>query len=394
MRDFLTRLHWRLRPGRFGPVGCGTAALEALAEPAESLGALAAGAKAVAFHEVAPQAAERLRPSFELGEAGPVPFPQEPSLVPPLRIYRFRGETRIFGKGLFLRGGDLVLLPHHEFCELGRLDYPAHRLSLEPDGAGMIARMPVRTRRVEGPCLYAAQGGEGVWGHWLVDIFPRLVLGLAVPAALKVVIDANTPPWAYEMLAVAGIDRRRIIRHDKFRTTLVVDDLYVPSFPRHGNVFSPLANLAWGLLPASPDAADLRLYVSRSRSPDGSSIVNAPEIEAAARTRGYRIVHAERLDLAAKANLFSRATRVVGEFGSGMHNSVLSRAGTRVAVLQSAAAISYVQAGIGSLRGQPTGFVYGEAIAGGRRFHLSPTLFAEALDRLEAPDASPAGTRS
>lgn len=388
LRQRLARLHWRIRPGRFVPADCGTVKLEDLARPVETHAALAGSGEQVSYVELAPAGLASLDPWFEIGAASGSPVSREPLTVPPVRVYRLRGETRIFGKGLFLRGRDVVLLPRLEFCELGRLDYPVHRLSLVPREEGrdgeMTARMPGRLRHVEGPCLYIAQGGEQVWGHWLVDILPRLVLGLAVPSRLRIVIDADTPSWAADMLAVAGIDRSRIVRHDKFRTTLVVQDLYVPSFLRYGDVFSPLANAAWGLLPASSEAADRRLYVSRSRSPGGSTIGNAPEIEAAVRARGYRVVHAERLGVAAKSRLFSRASHVLGEYGSGMHNTVFGRAGTRVAVLQSVASPTYVQAGIGAQRGQPTGFAFGPSTNGARGFTLPLSVLHETLDRLDA----------
>lgn len=388
LRQRLTRLHWRIRPGRFVPVDCGSVKLEDLARPVETHAALAGSAEAISCLELAPAGSARLDPWFELGPASETPVPREPCPVPPVRLYRFRGETRIFGKGLFLRAGEVVLLPRFEFCELGRLDYPVHRLSLVPRDGGregeMTARMPGPLRHVEGPCLYLAQGGETVWGHWLVDMLPRLILGLAVPSRLRVVIDADTPSWAADMLAIAGIDRSRIVRHDKFRTALVVQDLYVPSFLRYGDAFSPLVDLAWGLLPASPEAADRRLYVSRSRGPGGSTLANAPEVEAAVRARGYRVVHAERLGVAAKSRLFSRASHVLGEYGSGMHNTVFSRAGTRVAVLQSVASPTYVQAGIGVRRGQPTGFAFGPSTDGARGFTLPLPILHETLDRLDA----------
>jgi capsular polysaccharide biosynthesis protein len=111
--------------------------------------------------------------------------------------------------------------------------------------------------------------------------------------------------------------------------------------------------------------------------------VNNAELEALARRRGYRIVHAERLTLPQKIAVFATAEQIVGEFGSTMHNSVFSNAGTRVAVLQSPEFSSFVQAGIGHVRAQPTGFTFGQATGQPRHMHLSQALFAETLDRLE-----------
>lgn len=370
----------RLRPPKFPAARIGAVQLDDMAEPVADEAELVRSARPVAFCEILPQSGEILSPAFLLGDA-PL-FEPGPHIVPPARLYRVRGETRIFGKGLFVRDGALVLLDALKFYELGRLDYPVHRLSVTVTGQEAVARMPAGTRRIAGPCLYLAQGGEAVWGHWLVDILPRLALARRLPIRLPVILDSDRPSWVVPLLRHCGVRPSQVVWHDKFRETLVVDDLYVPTFLRLGNVFSPLAERGWDPVPARAGAA--RLYVSRSRLRTGSSLANAAEIEGIAREGGYRVVHPERLGVAAQVELFGGAASVVGEGGSAMHNTVFSPAGTRVAVLQAADDHRFVQAGIGSRRGQPTGFVFGSASEGGR-FHLPPELFREALRRMADP---------
>lgn len=373
----------RLRRPAWDKLPCGIAGLDDLAVQVESWDALCGPGREFAFVELAPRSATTLRPAFTLGGGGA--FPRDPQIVPPSRVYRLTGGTRVFGKGLLLSGDTLVTLDPLAFQELGRLDYPANALSFRHDGDRGTATIPRVVREVEGPCLLLAQGGEQVWGHWLVDILPRLALGASLPVDARIVLDADAPPWARPLLRRMGVDPHRIVWHDKVRETLLVRDLYVPTFLRLGHAMSPLANLAWNRLGVPPDGpATAKLLVSRTGLKGGSAMTNAAEIEGAAEARGFRVVRPERLGLARQMRLFAQAGIVVGEFGSAMHDTVFAPAGQRVAVLQSAAYPYFIQAGIGAVRAQPTGFAFGPSTDGARGFTLPLPVLHETLDRLEA----------
>lgn len=376
-----------LRRPAWDKLPCGIAGLDDLAVPVESWDAFCGPGREIAFLELAPRSVVTLRPAFTLGEGGA--FPRDPQTVPPSRVYRLSGGTRIFGKGLLLSGDTLLTLDPLAFQELGRLDYPANALSFRREG-GLegdrgTATVPRVVREVEGPCLLLAQGGEQVWGHWLVDILPRLALGASLPVAARIVLDSDAPPWAKPLLRRMGVDPRRVVWHDKVRETLLVRDLYVPTFLRLGHAMSPLANLAWNRLGLPSDRpATGKLFVSRTGLKGGSAMANAREVEGAAQARGYTILRPERLSLERQIRVFAEAAIVAGEFGSAMHDTVFGPAGQRVAVLQSAAYPYFIQAGIGAVRAQPTGFAFGPSTDGARGFTLPLAVLHETLDRLEA----------
>lgn len=382
----LARLLGLRRPA-WDKLPCGIAGLDDLAVPVESWDAFCGPGREIAFLELAPRSAVTLRPAFMLGEGGA--FPRDPQTVPPSRVYRLSGGTRIFGKGLLLSGDTLLTLDPLAFQELGRLDYPANALSFRREGRlegdRGTATVPRVVREVEGPCLLLAQGGEQVWGHWLVDILPRLALGASLPVAARIVLDSDAPPWAKPLLRRMGVDPRRVVWHDKVRETLLVRDLYVPTFLRLGHAMSPLANLAWNRLGLpSYRPATGKLFVSRTGLKGGSAMANAREVEGAAQARGYTILRPERLSLERQIRVFAEAAIVAGEFGSAMHDTVFGPAGQRVAVLQSAAYPYFIQAGIGAVRAQPTGFAFGPSTDGARGFTLPLAVLHETLDRLEA----------
>lgn len=392
LRSIRAAIGWRLRPARFDDVALDVVPLDTLAREVPDLAALASTESPNAFVELAGSERIAFAPHGVTGSGEVVPVP-EAGTAPPLRIYRFNTPVRIFGKGLFVQDGAVLRLPEFEFCELGRFDYPAHEILMQVRDGRAAARMPSRTHVIDGPCVYLAQCGETIWGHWLVDLMPRLTLIRGLPATLPIVIDADAPPFAAELLAAAGIARSRIVRHDKFRYTLRARDVYVPSFLRYGDAMSSCANAAWG--PAGPGDPGRRrkLHLSRAGFPPGSTLTNHLEVETRMRQRGFDVIHPETLGLREKIAVFGQARQIVGEFGSGMHNSVFAPAGTRVCVLQSTSSTSYLQLGLGAIRDQPTSIAFGPARQGGRDFTLPRDVLDEALDRLDDDGSAPTTTR-
>lgn len=358
--------------------------LDEIAERVPGYPELLGRREGVAFVELAPEVEQELDPWFMLGAHEPDIFQPRRYRVPPARLYRFAGGTDLYGKGLILRGGDLVALDDLKFQQLGRLDYPFHREVVRREGGEAIVTRPTVVREIDEPCILLAQCGEVVWGHWLVDLLPRLPLALTLPIPARVILDVTTPPWSLPMLARFGIDPARVVWHDAGREVLRVRDLYLPTFLRGGNAFSPLANLAWQLFQGAPVAPASRLYVSRRRLAAGSSVSNAEQVERLVRQRGYRVVHPETMTLDEQVSVFSQARLVVGEYGSALHNTVFSPALTRVAVLQPPDHPWFVQSGIGQVRAQPTGLAFGDPDGAARRIRVSPELLGAVLDRLEA----------
>jgi capsular polysaccharide biosynthesis protein len=294
------------------------------------------------------------------------------------------GETLVFGKGLLVRDGALIELDRYTFHELGRFDYPFNASFLQVEATTIRIAPPARVRVVDEPCILISQGGEAVWGHWLLDLWPRLVMALRIPLRARIILDSDVAPWVEGMLRLAGIGPDRILWQAKGEETLLVRDLYLPSFLRWRSAVSRWANLAWGLFPADPEAFPARLYISRTGTGEGSSLTNHAEIEALAERRGYTVVRPESLSLGRQVALFAGATHVIGEAGSALHNTVFSPAGTRVGVMLSPSGfIRILQAGIGHVRGQPTGFVFGEPAGDSRRIALRPSEAARMFDALD-----------
>lgn len=360
--------------------------LDAIAVPVDSIGELCAGPApdGIRFHEFAAPREQAMRPLCWLGSGDRATYDRNGASVPPLRLYRMGGGTLMFGKGLLVRGDALIELDRYKFHELGRFDYPFNAGFLDPEETTVRIAPPSHVRVIDEPCILLSQGGEAVWGHWLLDLWPRLIMALGAPVRARIVLDADVAPWVGEMLRLAGIGPDRILWQDKGRETLFARDVYVPSFLRWRSAISPLANLAWGLFPAEPETFPARLYISRTRTGAGSSLTNHAEIEALAVRRGYAVVHPETLSLGRQVALFAGATHVLGEAGSALHNTVFSPAGARVGVMLSPVGfIRILQAGIGHVRAQPTGFAFGEPAGDARRITMPVETATRMLDALD-----------
>ena len=82
---------------------------------------------------------------------------------------------------------------------------------------------------------------------------------------------------------------------------------------------------------------------------------------------------------------------VVGEQGSGLHNTAFSPRGTRVICLHSENAQYFAQAGLGHIRSQPTGFIFGryrqdlDVRGSNRVFEIDSRVLSGVLDALDDP---------
>jgi capsular polysaccharide biosynthesis protein len=89
---------------------------------------------------------------------------------------------------------------------------------------------------------------------------------------------------------------------------------------------TPLAATTWQTIRDGFDTGhgESDLYVSRSLV-GGRKLTNEAEVEAEFASRGFAIVHPERLPIATQVNLWANARRVAGPGGSGVFNVVFKR---------------------------------------------------------------------
>lgn len=189
--------------------------------------------------------------------------------------------------------------------------------------------------------------GHTVYGHWIADFLPKLYLlhrcGLDIDR-LRFLMPSDTPAFARNWLSLVGIGDGQLVRYDRQTDVVACRTLIVPTALRFGSRASPLMKPARRFLLSRLDRntrfwtrirgrkAERRLFVSRSRTAaaSGRQLVERAALEDMARARGFEIVCPETLAVSDQIDIFRGASKIVGEYGSGLHASILSEPGSIV----------------------------------------------------------------
>ncbi len=269
-------------------------------------------------------------------------------------------DALVVGPGLLLRtlDGALVKAPplnwveHHIDVALGRI-------------GGLTGEAPAA---LDADAVLMMTGGYPIYGHWLADILPRLILldraGYGLDQ-LIFLVPADVPDFALRLLDLIGIDTTRL---HFLNGPVRPRRLLMPTFPHNGLQFMGLAADGFRLLQARVSARHGRLEsagnparILVSRQGYGSRpLKNRADFEALAEEFGFVRVAPQSLPLIEQLRLFGSAQAILGEYGSGLHNAIFSQAGTVVAAVRGTLEHpAFLQSGIGDALQQPTGYIFG-----------------------------------
>ena len=254
------------------------------------------------------------------------------------------------------------------------------------------------TRHIEGELVSLVGPGMAVWGHWLVDFLPRLytlhVSGYDINKQ-RYLLAHNAPQFAVELLKLIGIEGDLLERYDEKTELVSCDNLIIPTYLRWGNHFSPLLKEAVAFimrlvaakqpLPPPPVMAS-RLFISRGTGRAQRTLNNREEIEAMAERLGFTIVDPVRYSIAEQIALFLGGRQIIGEYGSGMHNSMFSPAGAAVCALRGTSLHpTFIQSGLCNALDQEIGYVLAETPfeAMEQNFFIEPGDMRKALDWMD-----------
>jgi capsular polysaccharide biosynthesis protein len=237
------------------------------------------------------------------------------------------------------------------------------------------AANPTRLREQAGTCVLLLGPGHRIWGHWLVDFLPKLALlhdcGYDLDR-LTYLLPDDAPAFGVGLLDLLGIKPDRLLRYDPTSERVRAEQLLIPTMLRSNSRTTRLFARAVRTLrarilardPPPPDAPPTpsRVFISRARSGrQGRTLRNRARIEAIAADAGFAIVHPEQLPLIDQVRLFAGARQIMGEYGSALHGTIFSPAGTVVAALRGTGSpiAGFLQSAIGHSLHQPTGYVFG-----------------------------------
>ena len=312
-------------------------------------------------------------PAFILGE-----WPAELSFafynetkVGPVRCYRLRDVTLTI---------DGIVLSSPYALSTALVNHPDYHVN------AILQRMsayekPLTTRRVEGQIVSLSGPGSHIYGHWLIDILPRLFVLLSCGydlGMLRYAVPARLPAFCHVYLELLGINHDQLVVYDQNVELLEVEELLLPTNLRYGSQIHPLMVEVFSFLrqriiiePTSPfPGRGRRLFISRQGGEPSRTLQNRERIESIAIDAGYDVISPETLTIRDQVALFSSATEIDGEYGSGLHGSVFAPPGAVVVALRgSSHHPGFIQSGLGQVFRQPTGYV------------LAPTSL-EAVDQI------------
>lgn len=184
-------------------------------------------------------------------------------------------------------------------------------------------------QRIRQECFFL--GGNSVYAHWMADTLPLLqaieVAGL--PQNMPIV-TIQLRDWQRDSLACLGFGPDRILELDASAPSpccsiIEFDKVWMADgFAMHQRfdyLRSTFAKCRPGSAIQPSHNVPKRVYVTRPPEIFGANRVsNEDEVCAFLRQRGYTIVHGERMDTRAKAELFGNAEIVVCAPGSNIFN--------------------------------------------------------------------------
>lgn len=292
-------------------------------------------------------------------------------LAPPwLAEYHRKGHAQIsydvgcyFARNAVVAGiGNLVvddtLIVSPEFMP----DY-WHQAVAENEYAGLRRELGLPRRVIDDKVVVAGGWGTKVYGHMLIEMLPRLwvaqqALGEDWPS-YKVLLSTDAPRWLTDILTRwLGIVPQRLVRYDPAKETVCATHAALPSLVSFNTHFHPAFNSFVSDTIAKTcqhnRLALSRLYVARFGFRNPSSpyrrCLNEERLaEIAAGEFGFTVLRPETLLWPLQIELFRNAQVVVGEFGSGMHNTIFSNEGVHVGCI---GVNNLTQTYIGALRKQ------------------------------------------
>ncbi len=228
---------------------------------------------------------------------------------------------------------------------------------------------------LKGATLSLVVDGWRIYGHWLVDMLPKLerarLSGIHIDQYL---LPAPTKSWQMAMLDAVGIAQEKCVFVDLSTTAVRCDHLIIPTYDRFNSEVRPDFINAHERLrqqyaaDITPDAANKNLFVARSEGV--RTLVNREAVEKLVTEMGFEMIRPETMTLTEQIKLFASARAIIGECGSALNNAVFSFPGTHVASIQNAEHPDHLQAQIAYLKGHNIYYALGEPAGDFGAFHV------------------------
>lgn len=224
-------------------------------------------------------------------------------------------------------------------------------------------------RSVSHPVVNIMMPGMYIYGHWLIDLLPKLYklqqeLNFS---KLKIVLPRDIPSYSLDFLKMLGLDETSVLYFDPASEILECAEVILPTKCRiiDGSWLAPYVGMMYDEIAGRIEESDTdlpkRLYLSRRRlKKQFRKLVNREEVSEMILSYGFTEIFPEDYSLEEQLKLYKNAELMVGEFGSALHNSLFSSKDLKVISLQSSHIPLLVQWGICNIKGQSCSLLFGE----------------------------------
>ncbi len=343
-------------------------------------------------YNLLPASIQQIKPSIWLGNGSIEFLKKVTSEIPPANMYEFH-NVWLVAHGCIVDTQYQLFDSPHLIAFKGRSGLKAglnsDLLDISNQKLGQVfLKNKLISRNISEPCVPIAQPGEWVYGHWLIDLLPRVIFAQQLGIKVKYLLTNRMPDYGRKLLNLIGIMDEDIILYNPIEEAILMEKCFFPSHLRWHSAISPLLGMVRDKFSIyqSP-CTNRKLFISRGNYNSIQTISNLQKVHDLMRKYGIEIIEPHQYSIEEQIKLFSESSLIIGEYGSGMHNTLFSHPTTKVIVLQSDAELPFIQAGMGSVLGHPTGFVFGKHIekydknirTKGRSFETSINLIEQAI---------------
>ena len=259
---------------------------------------------------------------------------------PPLTLVHVQNALCVRYVGIFTSEEHLLPSPQAKNPN-GVLDNGPEPMRLHPHVITDVERWGIEEATRQ--CFYLDCDFSGAYGHFIVDVAPRLWAyppGEALPG-----LTAFSPEHTYveAMVRPFGMLPNHI-RH--FKRAIFCRDLYVASTAyTRGLIPHPEAVAVWDRIAkqyTAKHATPEKIFFSRRYfSVRRRSFKQEKEVEALFRSLGFHIVYPEELPFAEQIRLVRKSRLIAGTYGSALHNTIFSANKPRVFIVAPYANLNY-----------------------------------------------------
>lgn len=188
-------------------------------------------------------------------------------------------------------------------------------------------------REISTSCLLMRKRGDHNYGHWLVEIVPRLALarsqchvsGLAIPA-----LGGHIKSVMQDTIGLCDrIGTTPRFELEKNKAVFFKELIVVWGATQHGSYMSPYVVSEIEDITKNIDGSDVRrVFVSRRGSP--RNVADQDAFEDVLKANGFHIVTPGSLSFYDQVRTFKNAEIIVGVMGAGMTNILFAKRGAKI----------------------------------------------------------------